>query len=590
MDARFYNSEDIDIERLASDLVSAYQSQGYKAQQIGNRDQVLVQIKKGGDFEAILGMQAVLSVTIQRTSGGVLALIGQQRWVDKAAVGAVGIAVLPLLWPLAVTAGVGAIRQASLGNQVLNMVDGLVRQQRPGVSGGPVPSQFAPQVQRQWEALPPPQAPISYYLPSGQSMSSQPGPQAASGQLRCVQCNTPYEPGDTFCSGCGRPLTARKVHCPNCNSELKQGLSFCSKCGTSTFQSLSPAQQTGSAPGVQMSPPSPVSQTPFYTPPPPPLPQPQIYYNDKPTVSTSSNTASPQQPWPETPVYTPPARPAEPTPVYYVPPQPTSNDKPAVSASNTAQQQSPPPYYVPPQPTSNDKPTVSASNTAQQQSAMPYYVPSPSAPQESSATSYYVPPVPQDPPVKPEPKVTIIQSTPKQEPLPPKSRPQTQYYIPSNQGPQPTVHEHSADTQQAMPASFSPITQHQAQTQPSGPVVARPISRPLTAPNIIWGLLTFSDGQQIQLVGERVVVGRYDHDLDGVPPEVDLGQMQGADTVSRMHAVLEHIGSAATLTDLNSTNATRLNGKRLEPDKAMPISSGNTLQFGKITCTFEKAS
>src|SRR5437764_660236 len=85
---------------------------------------ILVQIKKGGDFEAILGMQAALSVTIQRTAGGVLAMIGQQRWVDKAAVGAVGIAVLPLLWPLAVTAGVGAVRQASLGNQALNMVDG----------------------------------------------------------------------------------------------------------------------------------------------------------------------------------------------------------------------------------------------------------------------------------------------------------------------------------------------------------------------------------------------------------------------------------------------------------------------------------
>src|SRR5712664_1637847 len=117
MDARFYNSEEIDMQRLASDLVNAYIAQGFQAQQIGNNDQVLVQLKKGGDFEAILGMQAALSVTFQRTSGGVLAMIGQQRWLDKAAVGAVGIVALPVLWPLALTAGVGAIRQASLGNQ-----------------------------------------------------------------------------------------------------------------------------------------------------------------------------------------------------------------------------------------------------------------------------------------------------------------------------------------------------------------------------------------------------------------------------------------------------------------------------------------
>jgi pSer/pThr/pTyr-binding forkhead associated (FHA) protein len=66
--------------------------------------------------------------------------------------------------------------------------------------------------------------------------------------------------------------------------------------------------------------------------------------------------------------------------------------------------------------------------------------------------------------------------------------------------------------------------------------------------------------------------------------------MPGADTVSRIHASLEHIGSTYTLTDLNSTNATRINNKRLEPDKATPISNGDTLQFGKITCTFEKMS
>src|SRR5947199_9860364 len=173
MDVRFYNSEEIDIQRLASDLVNAYIAQSYQAQQFGTKDQMLVQLKKGRDFEAILVMQAALSVTLQRTTGGVLAMIGQQKWLDKAAVGAVGIVALPVLWPLAVTASVGAVRQASLGNQALNMVDGLVRQQRPGINGGPVPSQFAPQLQRQWEPLPPAQA-APYYLPPGQVVSSQP--------------------------------------------------------------------------------------------------------------------------------------------------------------------------------------------------------------------------------------------------------------------------------------------------------------------------------------------------------------------------------------------------------------------------------
>src|SRR5437870_8247469 len=100
-------------------------------------------------------MQAALSVILQRSGGGLLAMIGQQRWIDKAAVGAVGLVAAPVLWPLMLTAGAGAIRQASLGNQVLNEVDWLVRQQKPEVRLGPVPMQAMPQIQQQW--APPPQ-------------------------------------------------------------------------------------------------------------------------------------------------------------------------------------------------------------------------------------------------------------------------------------------------------------------------------------------------------------------------------------------------------------------------------------------------
>jgi hypothetical protein len=140
MDARFYRSDKLSIERLATDLENFFRSQGYQVQQIGNNDQVMVQLKKGSDFEAIIGMQAALSVTIQRTTGGIIVAVGQQKWIDKAAVGAVGVAV-PVLWPLLFTAGLGAVRQASLANRVLTILDGLVHQQQPDVKTGPAPAQ-----------------------------------------------------------------------------------------------------------------------------------------------------------------------------------------------------------------------------------------------------------------------------------------------------------------------------------------------------------------------------------------------------------------------------------------------------------------
>lgn len=120
------------------------------------------------------------------------------------------------------------------------------------------------------------------------------------------------------------------------------------------------------------------------------------------------------------------------------------------------------------------------------------------------------------------------------------------------------------------------------------PIVAKPSSQPAFDPTATWGKLIFNDGIEVQLTGERVLVGRSDHDVGGYSPEVDLSAMPGADTTSRIHATIEHVGSAYTVTDLNSTNSTRINGKRLEPDKSVPINDGDTLHFGKVTCTFKK--
>ena len=496
MDARFYNSEEIDIERLANDLENIYRVQGYQVQQVGNGNQVMVQLKKGGDLEALIGLQAALSVIFQRSAGGVVAMIGQQKWIDKAAVGAVGLVAAPVLWPLMITAGAGAIRQASLGNQVLNTVDALVRQQYPNVRLGPVPVQVMPMIQQQWappppQYLPPPQVP-QYIPPASNVVNAIPSPvPAAPAKLRCPSCNTPYEEGDTFCSGCGRSL---KTLCPNCKTEIKPGVAFCPKCGASTFQASAPSQAT----------------------------------------------ILPSQPAPTVPSYTPPS-----------PQKPPAQQKPPV------------PVYTPPE---------------QTQSAPPKPAPTPQAQPQP-----YVPPVPQEPPVVPKPTVTMIPGSSKPEtppaPQQPKAPPVPVYTPPVQ--PQPvrpaasTVQTNVSPTSQTIPARK--------------PIVPKPSSQPAFDRTVVWGTLTFSDGKVVKLSSERAMVGRADHDIGGLDPEVDLSNMQGSDTVSRIHATIEHIGSTYTLTDLNSTNSTRINGKRLEPDKATPINDGDTLHFGKVTCTFKKA-
>ena len=206
METRYYQAEGINIERLAVDLDRLFASQGYQTQHFGNRNHMTVQLKKGGEIVALFGLQSALTVVMQQAPGGMQAMIGQQRWVDKAAVGAVGF-FIPVLWPLMLTAGAGVVMQASLANQVMNGLDMLVNQQFPNAQRGPA----------------------SPFQQSGASTMA-PTP------LVCSSCQTANEPGDKFCMQCGAPLAAKaeeKVHCSNCGAEMKAGAAFCTQCGSS---------------------------------------------------------------------------------------------------------------------------------------------------------------------------------------------------------------------------------------------------------------------------------------------------------------------------------------------------------------------
>jgi hypothetical protein len=215
-----------------------------------------------------------------------------------------------------------------------------------------------------------------------------------------------------------------------------------------------------------------------------------------------------------------------------------------------------------------------------------------------------VPPVPKVPPVVSNPQVTYIPAAKQDTPVAPKKREPEVYYTPPADLQAAAPPASRPQTPPVNPQQVKPKAQTPQQPKPDvpyytppanqqpvapKPITSRPSSQPAFDPKATWGYLTFSDGQQIKLSGKQALVGRYDHDLGGTQPQVDLSNMPGADTVSRIHANFEHIGGSYTLTDLNSTNATRVNNKRLDPDKPQPINDGDTLAFGKVTCTFKKA-
>ncbi len=179
--ARYYPGM-FDVSNLSMQLSSNLQLRAYQAQWFGAGNQMMVQVRKGGDASKILGMQAALTVMLTLHPTGLLVTIGQQRWLDKAALGVAGL----WLWPLLVPAAVGAVRQSSLPGEVLSLLDTLVLQQNPLAFPSPVPTFLMPQVQMVYQS--PPQTPT--VIP----------------QMLCPACHQLNNTGATYCQHCGTAL------------------------------------------------------------------------------------------------------------------------------------------------------------------------------------------------------------------------------------------------------------------------------------------------------------------------------------------------------------------------------------------------
>lgn len=119
-----------------------------------------------------------------------------------------------------------------------------------------------------------------------------------------------------------------------------------------------------------------------------------------------------------------------------------------------------------------------------------------------------------------------------------------------------------------------------APAAPAAPVEA--------APAALRPCLKFEDGRIVYLPTDKaeIIVGREDPVSD-IYPEVDLTSFGGeTGGVSRQHARLHLRGEQWSVSDLNSTNFTKVNGKRLEPGTEEPLKDGDQVHFGRIAVVF----
>ena len=92
--------------------------------------------------------------------------------------------------------------------------------------------------------------------------------------------------------------------------------------------------------------------------------------------------------------------------------------------------------------------------------------------------------------------------------------------------------------------------------------------------------LQLDSGQRFFLAAGTTVIGRADIKR-GARVDIDLTPFDSAKAISRTHAKLEHGGGRCTITDLNSTNRTSVNGQQLTPGQARLLEPGDTIVFGR---------
>ena len=165
---------------------------GMEVQSAATPNGYLIQAAQADTLRTLSGMK--LATTVELTVNGTQlnVTLGEGQWADKLGAGAVGIF---LLWPLAVTAGIGAYKQKKLPSEIFEVVYRCTMGEPTSFRTAGVPVNAAPTA------------------PAG---------------AVCPQCGAQIFANARFCSACGAKL---QTVCPGCGAPVKPGSKFCSECG-----------------------------------------------------------------------------------------------------------------------------------------------------------------------------------------------------------------------------------------------------------------------------------------------------------------------------------------------------------------------
>lgn len=117
---------------LFQELTSAAQgwlsAEGFNCQRLQTEDGgIVIQVEKAGGWRKVVGMSTAVHIVFRQVENTLNVEIGNGRWLDKASAGMLSIIIL---WPLAITAGIGAWQQMKLPGRVFGYLTEYIGQSK----------------------------------------------------------------------------------------------------------------------------------------------------------------------------------------------------------------------------------------------------------------------------------------------------------------------------------------------------------------------------------------------------------------------------------------------------------------------------
>ena len=164
-------------------------------------DGYVLQASQPGDgWKTISGTRLAITTQFMVIGDVLTVTVGQGQWADKVGAAAVGWFIA---WPFAITAGIGALRQKRVPEEIFQVIERTI------LTGG-----------------------LQVVINGAGSILKE-------NTVICPVCKTHNAGSSRFCSHCGTPLLAV---CPDCGQPVAADAKFCPSCG----HNMAAAKKTGS--------------------------------------------------------------------------------------------------------------------------------------------------------------------------------------------------------------------------------------------------------------------------------------------------------------------------------------------------------